>query len=93
MSFEDALALLIPEHMQQGLRLYLEDGLEPGGFLYAVLTNDLAGAVGRADSTNVRRLPEYVQFLYNYAPAGSWGSERKVAAWMDARQKEMYRHA
>lgn len=39
-----------------------------GSFLTAVVENDLEGAVGKADSTNVRALPVYLKYFYNYAP-------------------------
>lgn len=93
MTLDEALQTLIPEHMQDGLKLYLDEGLEPGGFLYAVLSNNLADAVGRADATNQLLLPNYIRFLYNYAPSACWGSPEKVMSWMAAREKEMYRHA
>jgi large subunit ribosomal protein L9 len=32
-----------------GLRRYIENGIGPGDFLWAVLTNDLRGAIERAD--------------------------------------------
>jgi len=35
---------LLPEHIRGGMKLYLEDHVEPGGFLRAVLENDLVGA-------------------------------------------------
>ena len=43
----------IPEHTKGALDRYVDHGLEPGGFLTAVLTNDLFGAVARADSENI----------------------------------------
>jgi hypothetical protein len=72
---------LIPGYMHGGLRRWIENGIEPGGFLMAVLENDLKEAVSRADATNVQALPNYIRYLYNYAPRGCWGSPEKVAAW------------
>jgi hypothetical protein len=73
--------LLIPEHMVGGLRRYIEDGIKPGSFLCAVLTNDLRGSVECADSVNMYRLPNYIRFLHNYAPYGSWGSVEAFNEW------------
>lgn len=73
----------LPEHMQDGMRLYIERGIEPGSFLYAVLCNDLMGAFGRADSVNQSRIKDYCQFLYNDAPSQSHGSAAKVNAWIE----------
>ena len=47
---------LIPDHMHGAVIRYVEDGIEPGGFLEAVLCNDLKGAVMRADAINKARL-------------------------------------
>lgn len=72
---------LIPDYMIGGLRRYIENGIEPGSFLSAVLCNDLRGAVSAADDTNRHRLFQYVQFLYLYAPSECWGSPSKVEKW------------
>lgn len=73
---------LIPDHMHDALRSYLEMGLLPGSFLTAVLENDLKGAFGAADHINASRLKDYVSFLSNFAPSSCWGSPEKVAAWV-----------
>lgn len=74
---------LIPPHMIGGLRRYIEDGIPPGSFLTAVLSNDLRGACERADDENRHCLFDYVSFLYNHAPTGSWGSKENFGAWCD----------
>lgn len=73
---------LIPEYMIGGLRRYIEQGIEPGSFLSAVLANDLKEAVGRTDDVNRNRLGDYVMFFYNYAPGDCWGSDEKFQAWL-----------
>jgi hypothetical protein len=73
---------LIPDYMRGGIRRYIENGIEPGDFLQAVLRNDLRGAFERADGTNVNLIKEYIMFLYNYAPGGSWGSPENYEAWI-----------
>lgn len=40
-------------------------GYEGGGFVQAVVNNDLMGAVGKADGTNVKMLPFYCKLIYN----------------------------
>ena len=74
---------LIPGYMVGGLRRYIENGIEPGSFLTAVICNDLKEACGRADDTNRYRLFQYVEFFYNYAPSDCWGSPEKYAAWIN----------
>ncbi len=78
----------IPEHMREGIEAYVERGRPPGGFLRAVLTNDLHSAVQRADHINVNLLPDYVRFLYWEVPGNCWGSPENVKAWLAAKQAE-----
>lgn len=84
--WHERIRMTIPEHMVGGLIRYLEDGMIPGHFLSAILMNDLYGAVRAADDINIRRLPDFVNALYNYAPAGSWGSPEKVKLWSISRK-------
>ena len=74
---------MLPEHMREAMQLWLEQGIEPGDFLLAVLCNDLREAVGRADHINIHRLPDYVRFLYNEVPGMCYGSPEKVRKWAD----------
>jgi len=74
--------MTIPEHMMASLHRYIEKRIPPGGFLTAVLTNDLAEACGRADDDNLRILPAYIAYLYNEAPGGCWGSPESVKSWL-----------
>ena len=78
---------LIPAHMMDSLRRYIDDGVPTGDFLRAVLANDAANALGRADSNNMWILPVYFTFLYNEAPAGCWGSVEKVDAWLEMKAR------
>ena len=78
----------IPERMMGGLTRYIEDGIPPGDFLTAVISNDLAEAVGRADDENIRNLPAYVGYLYNKAPTSCWGSPGQMKRWMKEKREE-----
>lgn len=72
----------IPERMMGGIQRYIERGIEPGGFLCAVIENDLKEAVGRADEENMANLPAFVSYFYNEAPSVCWGSPEKMVAWL-----------
>ena len=74
---------MIPAHTKAALDRYVNDRLLPGGFLTAVLSNDLFGAVGSADSENLAALPEIVRYVYNELPANSWGSKDKIWRWVE----------
>ena len=67
--------------MIEGLARYFEYGILPGSFLQALLKNDLRGTCEQADDRNRHLVFEWVSWLYNYAPTGSWGSEENVARY------------
>lgn len=73
----------IPDYMIGGLVRYIDNHIQPGGFLTAVLSNDLMGACGQADDTNRHLLFNYCNFLYNHAPSKCWGSPEAVARWLE----------
>lgn len=72
----------IPERMKGGVTRYIERGVLPGHFLEAVFSNDFMEAFKRADEENGWIMREYARFLYNYCPAGSFGSPAKFKAWL-----------
>lgn len=78
----DANWNLVPEHIRDGIRLYVERGIPPGSFLQAVICNDLREACGRADDINRSRLFQIVQFFYLDTPSGCWGSSKHYSDWI-----------
>jgi len=79
---------LIPEHMHEGIAMWIERG-EPhpsimGSFQRAVLSNDLMEACKRADHLNRVCLFDWAGFIYNFAPSDCHGSAEKLLAWYDA---------
>tara|TARA_Y100000389_G_scaffold189593_1_gene213529 strand:- start:2890 stop:3198 length:309 start_codon:yes stop_codon:yes gene_type:complete len=47
------------------LQTKFEVGFKGGGFVQAVVGNDLSRAIGNADSTNVKAIKFYVMLMYN----------------------------
>lgn len=74
---------MLPAHMTDGMLRYIEKGIPGGGFLTALLSNDLKETFVRADLENAARVSDYVTFLYNYAPSGCWGSPARYDAWVE----------
>lgn len=66
-----------------GLRLYASEGIPTGGFLRAVLENDLRTACERADTDNARTLYNIVSYIVNELPASCHGTPSKVKSWID----------
>jgi hypothetical protein len=58
----------LPEHMQQSARDYVERGILSGGFLSAVLENNLVLACSYADTINQHHLRTWAEWLWNEAP-------------------------
>ena len=77
----------IPERMLGAIQRYIEQGIEPGHFLCAVIDNDLFEAVGRADDENMANLPAVVAYFYNEVSSLCWGSREKRQAWQ-ARKRD-----
>lgn len=74
----------LPEHMQEGARLYVEHGIEPGSFMHAALSNNLIGAFNTADHINLTRMEDWALWLYSECPFAARGSREKVEAWIKA---------
>ena len=72
---------MIPKHCRDSIDRYVREGIPPGGFVRAVLQNDLAQAMGRADVENRHRLFDIVSYIYNWVPSDCWGSPEKVEDW------------
>lgn len=72
----------IPEHMMAAIERYVQHNIRPGGFLTAVLSNDLKEACSQADDHNINIIPVYVAYFYNKIPSGCWGSRDAVERWL-----------
>ena len=68
--------------VKESLDRYANDHLATGGFLRAVLANDLAGAVGRADLDNTFALVDIVRYIWNQLPSECHGSYEAVDRWL-----------
>lgn len=72
----------IPDHAKEALMNYFNNCWEPGGFLMAVLCNDLYAAATKADHINGPELTYIVKWIINNAPYGSWGDRETVDDWL-----------
>lgn len=72
----------IPARTKAGIDRYVDQRVPPGGFLMAVLSNDLTDALGRADEENRANLFAIVNYCYNEIPFTCWGSPEKICAWL-----------
>jgi hypothetical protein len=72
----------VPAHLREGLRAYMMEHRPTGGFLAAVLENDLFLASSRADPQSQRSFHAIAKYIYNCAPGQCYGSREKVDAWV-----------
>lgn len=80
--------------LDQSLENYLIHGFEPGGFLTAVLCNNLYLAVKRADHWNKERLPEIVDEVVHKMPEIALYSREAIRDWcmdVDSRRSDYVR--
>jgi hypothetical protein len=72
------------DYMADAVQRYVEKGIMPGGFLTALFSNDLKGAVQKADGFNREHLVDWVRWCYNEMPATAWGSVAAVRDWTNS---------
>lgn len=68
----------IDKFIIDSLERYSKHGIETGGFLRAVLENNLMEAVARADMENRKNIHSICTYIYNNLPHEIWGSFEKV---------------
>lgn len=78
----------IEQRFKESLDRYVNEKVSTGGFLEAVLENNLTEAFGRADLEAMDNLRHIVCYCYNEIPGICWGSKEKVANWLQP-EKEL----
>lgn len=78
--------------VMRGLVRYVRDGILPGGFLRAVISNDLMEAACRADTDNATALSDIALVIFHHCPSRCFGSAKAMAAWsaMPSAARERY---
>lgn len=72
----------IDQSLVNSLAMYVKERVPTGGFLRAVLENDLLDAVNRADLVNQMQLRNIANFVRTAVPAVAQGSPEKVIRWL-----------
>lgn len=76
------------QYIINSLEAYVNSRIPTGGFLHAVLSNDLQRACMKADDINKHLLFEIVSYIYNNLPMGCYGSPEKVEKWLTGKENE-----
>ena len=74
--------ICVPPQTLHSIDRYIAHGIPAGGFLGAVLANDLRGASLRADASNQIALVAIVAYLEERCPKECWGSYERVDKWI-----------
>jgi hypothetical protein len=81
----------VHQDCREALFHYLLFGLNPGGFLTAVLTNDLYRASTVCDFENARRLSFVARVVLHALPPESFGNDQIMNAWQARTDQERER--
>ena len=72
------------DYMTNGMKNYIEHGIEPGGFMYSLITNDLKGTFTHADETNGLFIKEWVEWVLWEMPHNAQGSVANVNQYIES---------
>lgn len=72
----------IPMTILSAMERYIEHGIQPGGFLSNVLSNNLFEAFNCADKESEAALGNIVRVIFNDFPMIAHGSKEKMSDWM-----------
>lgn len=73
----------VPEHLHEGILMWLCAGILPGHFLRAVLNNEFVEVMRRSDETSRAGLPALAEFMHYDMPAQAWGNHGRVLQWQE----------
>jgi len=77
---------MIPPTTKYQIDEYVKNRVPPGGFLNAVLSNNLMEAFARADENNAFNMKNIMMYLYNNIPSACWGSPENVEEWLNPQE-------
>lgn len=79
----DPVYCVIKQSTIESINDYVLHGYEPGGFVTAVLANDLMAALGRADMENRLTIWAVCNYIYNEIGSNLHGSYEAVKKHLD----------
>lgn len=74
----------IPPLVRAALDRHAHEHQHTGGFVTAVLENNLMEAIGQADANSLAAMRSILAYVYNEIPGACHGSPAKVKAWRKA---------
>ncbi len=86
LEYYECRGVYVPGHLLEVLKTYVTHRIPAGGYLTAVLENNLMEAIGRADEHSYQALRATVSLVHNEMPHTCWGSPDKVKAWLERKE-------
>lgn len=80
--------MTIRPNIKAALDHYVANGTPTSGFLQAVLSNDLFGAMYRADYHNRETLNDIVHYIVTELPADCYGSPDQYKIWLKEKRHD-----
>ena len=71
----------IPVNLHQPIVDYVQFGMPLGGYLTAIVSNDLTGAIGQCSTGDMTEIKFIVDFFYNNIPGSCWRSREAMTKW------------
>jgi len=68
----------------EALKNYAVNHRAPGGFLTAILSNDLMEAVLMANLDDRFSIPQICEYIFHHCPGNCWGTPEAVEKWISA---------
>lgn len=81
MLIEEKVYDLLPEYLRSGIYSYIEKKVKPGGFLCALIENNLSEAILRFSGT-LEELKFLIKWFRWEVPSKCWGSNDKMILWL-----------
>lgn len=79
----ETLAATLPPRIRKAIDQFVWHGIPTGGFLRAVLSNDLMGAISQADPNSLSSIGLICQYVYNAVPSVCHGSREAVKSHIE----------
>jgi len=92
-SMEEAFRLYgshpLAQDMIRRLYMYVDEKVHPGALLYSMLCDKLVDSMITANGTERMVLPNVIDFIVNYLPSDSRGSNELVGKWLGQKAAEV----
>jgi len=80
----------IPQETFKALQNYVVNHRAPGGFLAALLSNNLMETVLMSNLDNRQSIPLIFEYVLHHCPGNCWGSPEAVEKWVSVPNRNKF---